>query len=445
MDHELKVEKIVDQLRHARRLGRPVEFAKKSVSHFVPNPYQDADVPRIDLSPLNEVLEIDVDGRTCVVESGTTFGDLIEATLEHGLAPYTVSELEGITVGGAVSGCSVESMSYRHGGLHDRCREYEVITGEGEVLRCSPEQDPDVFHMMHGSYGSLGILSKLRIELCPALPFVRMEYRRHRTFDAFWSDLLERCARADHTFVDGIIHGRDSFVLCLGEFVDQVPFTSSYDGEQIYYKSTATRQEDYLTTRQYFFRYDTECHWLSRTVPLLENRLVRRALGKHVLGSSNMITWSNRLRRPLRMIQRRPDVTVDVFIPSKRFEEFFRWYEVAFNYFPLWVVPYRMPEIYPWIADGHAERVGEPFVIDAAIYGKPNQDPNVDFSEVLEREVYRLGGVKTLISRNHYDEETFWSIYSRPRHEAAKGRLDPHNVFGGLYERFAPANYGPRP
>jgi hypothetical protein len=55
--------------------------------------------------------------------------------------------------------------------------------------------------------------------------------------------------------------------------------------------------------------------------------------------------------------------------------------------------------------------------------------------------VFELGGVKTLISRNHYDRETFWSIYSQPRISQAKQRLDPLNRFGDLYERFAPRNY----
>lgn len=38
-----------------------------------------------------------------------TFVDLVAGTLEHVLVPVVVPELETITVGGAVSGCSIES------------------------------------------------------------------------------------------------------------------------------------------------------------------------------------------------------------------------------------------------------------------------------------------------------------------------------------------------
>jgi FAD/FMN-containing dehydrogenase len=41
---------------------------------------------------------------------------------------------ETFTVGGAVAGCSLESMSFRRGGFHDTCLAYEVITGDGDVL-----------------------------------------------------------------------------------------------------------------------------------------------------------------------------------------------------------------------------------------------------------------------------------------------------------------------
>ncbi len=59
----------------------------------------------------------------------------------------------------------------------------------------------------------------------------------------------------------------------------------------------------------------------------------------------------------------------------------------------------------------------------------------IDRSEVLEHKTYELGGVKALISRNHYTEKRFWEIYDRERYEAAKRRLDPNGVFPGLYEK----------
>ena len=436
--HAEKVEAVARQLRSRPRDGSPADFAKRSVSHFVPNPFKGKnELPPIDLRPLNELIEIDEDRGVAVAESGVTFSELVRATLPLGWVPSTVPELEGITIGGAVSGCSVESMSYRYGGFHDSCLVYEVITGAGEVLTCSREKDPELFEMLHGSYGTLGILSQLTFQLRPAKPFVRLDYVHFDDFGDYWRYLRERCAAADFDFVDGIIHAPDHLVVCLGTMVDETPYLSSYRWLNVYYRSTAERRLDYLTTYDYLFRYDTECHWMTRTVPFLETRPARLLLGKLLLGSENMITWSHRLKAIYRL-QRRPDLVVDVFIPSKRFEEFFRWYVEVFDFWPLWIVPYRMPHAYPWVADAHQRRMGELFMIDCAIYGKPNQDPDIDYSEILEKKTYELGGVKTLISRNHHDRETFWTIYDRPRWSAVKERTDPDNVFGDLYDRMHP-------
>ncbi len=434
MLHERKVAAVTAQVRAARLQGIPYRKAKKALSHFVPNSHgPEEKVPRIDLTRFNDILLVDPDSHTCIAEPGVTFSDLVRATLPHGLVPYVVPEHKGITIGGAVSGCSLESMSHKVGGFHDTCIEYELVTGEGEVVACSREHHPELFEMVHGSYGTLAVLTKLRFRLAPAKPFVRMENRLFHRFEEYWSFLEEQCGEeGEYDFVDGIVHGPDRLVACVGNMVEEAPEASCYDGEHVYYHSTLAKRVDHLATYDYFFRYDTDAHWLTRTVPIMENRLFRRYLGGPFLGSDNIIKWAGRLK-PLFRLKRRPDIVVDVFIPARKFAHFFEWYAETFDFWPLWIVPYRAPHIYPWLADEHKERMRDPFLIDCAIYGKPNGRPDVDLDELLEQKVFELGGIKTLISRNFYDEETFWSIYSRPRIEAVKSRFDPDNVFGDFY------------
>src|SRR5437773_896960 len=149
--HEQKIARIVAQLR-AHDATRPLSLRKKAVSHQVPKAgdlrHRDA---KLDVGDLTEILEIDPARRTCTAESGVTFVELVAATLRHGLVPIVVPELKTITIGGAVSGCSIESMSFRYGGFHDTCLAYEVVTATGDVLRCTPDNEHSlVFQMMHG-------------------------------------------------------------------------------------------------------------------------------------------------------------------------------------------------------------------------------------------------------------------------------------------------------
>ncbi len=430
--HEAKVRALAAQVLECARLGQTVRPVKKGVSHVVPIPDDPKSrIQPIDISALDQILSIDAKAGLCVAEPGVSFSRIVDATLPLGLVPTVVPELEGITVGGAVAGCSVESMSYKYGGFHDSCVEYEIVTGDGEILTCSRDVEPDVFEMIHGSYGTLALLTKLTFRLVPATPYVRMEYRTYTTLEAFHADLLQRCRDDDYDLVDGIIHGPDQFVLCLGTFVDDPPYVSDYRWLNIYYKSTAARTEDYMATKHYFFRYDAECHWMTKTVPPMEWKPVRFLIGKWLLGSTNMIRTSRRLESVYRM-KRRPDVVVDVFIPNRNFPKFFHWYEKEFAFWPLWIVPYKA-RAYPWLDDAHVERMSDEFMIDCAVYGKPNSAPDVDLSKVLEDKTYELNGFKTLISRNHHAEDRFWSVYSKPRYTAAKARLDPRGTLPHLF------------
>lgn len=65
--------------------------------------------------------------------------------------------------------------------------------------------------------------------------------------------------------------------------VDQAPYVNTYTWLDIFYKSTLKRKEDYLTIEEYLFRYDVQCHWLSRTIPGMETKLMRFFLGKLLL------------------------------------------------------------------------------------------------------------------------------------------------------------------
>jgi FAD/FMN-containing dehydrogenase len=234
--HAAKVARIAAQLR-AHPGTRPVSLRKQAPPHQVPKA---RDLRRlddkIDISDLTAIVDIDPVNRVCVAESGVMFEDLVEATLRYGLVPIVVPELKTITIGGAVSGCSIESMSFRYGGFHDTCLEYEVITAHGDVLTCTPDnQNSLVFQMIHGSFGTLGILSKLKFRLVPAQPFVKVTYETYETLSEYRAAIWRHYKAQDVDFMDGIIHSPTEYVLSIGNFVEQAPYTNAYDWTKVYY------------------------------------------------------------------------------------------------------------------------------------------------------------------------------------------------------------------
>lgn len=437
MTHVQKISRIAGQLK--RRTGtKPVSLKKKAVSHEVPKlgdrrQFDD----KIDISDLNEIILIDPVRRICVAEPGVTFVDLVDATIRHGLVPIVVPELKTITIGGAVAGCSIESMSYKEGGFHDTCLEYEVITAKGDVLRCTPDNENKlVFQMVHGTFGTLGIISKLTFRLVPSKPFVKVTYEKYGDLEAYKAAIMRHYQAKDVDFMDGIIHSPTELVLSTGDFVDEAPYAHRYDWMRIYYLSTKERKEDYLRTPDYFFRYDKG---VTNVTP--RSFLGRLFLGKFV-DSTTVLRVVEKFRKFLKP-QMIP-VTLDTFIPFSKASEFMEWYRREVDFFPLWCVPYKRVREYEWIDDDFIRKSqGDELFLDLAIYGLRRNDGK-NYYKIIEGELMEIGAIKTLITPNYYSEADFWKIWNKKNFDAVKRVTDPDDIFRGLYEKMCRATMGLR-
>ncbi len=65
-------------------------------------------------------------------------------------------------------------------------------------------------------------------------------------------------------FVDGTAFAPDELYLTVGAYSDVAPWRSDYTGQQIYYQSVRRDKEDFLTIRDYLWRWDTDWFWCSR-------------------------------------------------------------------------------------------------------------------------------------------------------------------------------------
>lgn len=432
--HEQKVNEIISFLKE-RKSTNPLSLKKKSVSHQVPKmkdkTYNDE---KVDLRDLKEIIKIDTEKLICTAEPGVTFVDLVKETLKYNLVPFTVPELKTITIGGAVAGASLESMSYKYGGFHDSCLEYEIITSAGEVLICTPDNENKlIFQMVHGTFGTLGIISKLKFKLIRAKKFVHIVYEKYDNFEDYKKASLDHYHKRDIDFMDGIIHSPKEYVLSVGNFVDEAPYLNRYDWMKIYYLSTKKRKEDFLKTEHYFFRYEKG----------VTNVSPRSFLGRLFFGKFLDTTMTLKIVEKLHSFipSKVIPITIDLFIPFSQLGVFFEWYKKEINHFPLWWVPYKIVRHYEWINGEFLNKTQDELFVDIAIYGMPNKIGK-NYYRMIEEELMSIGGIKTLISNNYYSEEEFWKVWNKQNYDEVKQKIDPNNIFRNLYTKMCKTTMG---
>jgi FAD/FMN-containing dehydrogenase len=107
--HEAAVTRLRDAYAAVPK-GVPVRLAKPTSNLFrFRDPASAAQRVSLDVSAFSRVIHVDPATRTAVVGGMTTYEDLCEATLPHGLMPLVVPELKTITLGGAVTGLGIEA------------------------------------------------------------------------------------------------------------------------------------------------------------------------------------------------------------------------------------------------------------------------------------------------------------------------------------------------
>jgi FAD/FMN-containing dehydrogenase len=397
---------------------------------------------RLDVRSLDQVLAVDSGAQTVEVEGMTPYVDLADACLAKDCMPLVVPQLKSITIGGAVSGIGIESSSFRHGLPHESVLDMEVLLGDGEVVHCTPDNEhADLFHGMANSYGTLGYILKLRARTMPVKPYVELEHRRFGDAETYFTAVGEAC-RGDVDFVDGTIFDAGEMYLTLGRFREQAPYSSDYTWLKMYFRSIREREQDFLTVRDYLWRWDTDWFWCSKNL-YVQNLPMRLLLGRKRLNSisyQKVMRWNDRvgLMAALnRLLDRRPESVIqDVDIPLDKAPEFLRFFLDEIGIRPVWMCPIgghdpaRYFPLYPLHGEGLYVNFGFWDIVP-----NPDKQPPGYFNRKVEDKVRELGGVKSLYSDAFYDEETFWQLYDGERYFELKRRYDPENRLKNLYQK----------
>ena len=396
----------------------------------------------LDLSDFAGVFEVDLQRRTASVGGLTTYEDLVAATLPHGLVPLCVPQLRTITLGGAVTGLGIEAASFRNGCPHESVLSMDVLTGTGEVIHATPDNEhSDLFFGFPNSYGSLGYALRLEIELEPVLPYVALQ---HVPFTSATELAAAMTQTHDVDYMDATLFAPDEMYLTLGRYSDSGE-SSDYTGQQIYYRSIQQRRTDTLTTLDYLWRWDTDWFWCSAAFGV-QNPAVRRVWPDRfkrsdvywkIIAADRRYGFSRRLdglrgRRPKEI------VVQDVEVPAHALPEFLEFFQREVGITPVWLCPLKQRDpsrrwsLYAFEPGTTYVNVGFWSRVELAA----GEDPQAGrVNRAIERKVSELHGRKSLYSTSFYTPEEFYDIYGGAEYATLKKQYDPDERFPQLYDK----------
>lgn len=157
-----------------------IEVAMRGQGHSTFGQSQVAGGVVIDSRTLNRVHEIRRDRVS--VDAGATWLQLATATLERGLTPPVFTDYLDLAVGGTLSCAGIGGTTWRHGFQADTALELDVVTGTGELVRCSATRHRALFHAVLGGLGQFGIIVRATVALVPAPA-------RARGYQLYYTDL----------------------------------------------------------------------------------------------------------------------------------------------------------------------------------------------------------------------------------------------------------------
>ena len=385
---------------------------------------------RVDVREFNHVLSIDRERRVAEVEGMTTYEILVNETLKYGLLPAVVPQLKTITVGGAVSGLGIESSSFRYGLVHETVESMDVLLADGRIVSCSCNVNPNLFFGFPNSYGTLGYAIRLTIRLIPAKPFVRLAHLRFSDPRTYFAHIQSACERGALDYLDGTIFAKDEMYATQATLCQLSPRLSDYTFMNVYYQSIREKSEDWMTAKDYIWRWDTDWFWCSRHFGV-QNPAIRW-LAKPWLNSRSYQRVMRLSQKHLRDNGTKESVIQDVDIPIDNAVQFFEFLLAEIPITPIWVCPFitsdRTWDLCPLPPGKLYINFGFWDVVSSV--GEPGY-----YNRKIENKAREFGGAKGLYSSSYYDQDTFWSIYNRQHYEELKSVYDPRHQFPDLYEK----------
>ena len=416
-------------------------------------------VPKYKISRRNihidmyDILSIDEERQTVRVEPLASMGQISRALISRGWTLPVVPELDDLTVGGLIMGFGVETSSHKYGLFQFICKSMDVVTAEGKLLRCSEEENTELFHLLPWSHGTLGFLVAAELMIIPAKKYVRIRYLPKTTLDDLITSFDESCRNTnDHAYVEALTYTRDSGVVMTGTLTDSLDRDGKLNPIGRWYKPWFYKHVEkilmegrevieYLPLRDYLHRHTRSYFWaMEEIIPFGNHPLFRFCLGWALPPRIELLKYTE--TETTRRLREKHHVVQDMLVPMAQLKTSLVYFDDHFNLYPLWLSPMAIfdNQRHEGMVHPYRDRFGkiDPLYVDIGAYGTPKK-PGFDGRKelpLLEQFVISHSGYQALYAKTLLSEPDFRRMFDHKDYDRLRESLPfCKQAFGEIYDK----------
>lgn len=413
---------------------------------------------------LFDILELDEENLTLRVEPMVTVGEVTEFLIPKKYTLAVTLEIADATLGGLAMGTGMTTHSHKVGLYHENVVSYEVVLGDGSLVKASEEENPDLYKALPWSHGSLGFLVALTVKLVNIKPFLKMTYVPIEGQKNYCNmiRILSGAQSADYDppdYLEATIFSKEKAVIMVGNYSDYdhtIPVnivTNWYKPWFYKYVESFLQKGKYveqIPLREYLLRHNRAIFWVVESmIPFGNNIIFRWLFGWLLPPKPAFLKFTT--TPGVRAFTFTRQVFQDIVLPIDELEEQINISEKLFDTYPLLVYPCRIYDHGP--KSGQLKRPKKKYIIegtnyamynDLGIYGVPGHVKKkkpynpVKAMRDMEKFTRDVGGFSFLYADIFMTKEEFEEMFDLKLYEEVRKKYHAEGCFPHLYEKVKP-------
>src|SRR5947199_3382534 len=232
----------------------------------------------LDMSRMNRVVKFDTKRREVEVEAGIQWPDLIGSLLERQKGCAQVLGIiqkqtgaDRLSIGGALA-ANIHGRGLRLKPIIGDVEAFDIVNADGDVLRCSRDENAELFRLAIGGYGLFGIIARVTLRLSPRRKLERVVKIAdlHNLIDAFEERIAGGFLYGDFQFMkdaESESFLRRGVFSCYRPVADETPVPehhkelSAEEWRQLLYLAHTDRKRAFDVYSNHYLATDGQIYW----------------------------------------------------------------------------------------------------------------------------------------------------------------------------------------